>query len=148
MNYSRLAYEQISMQADILLRSGKSAEASRLLRHGLKKAKRARDEAYVLFFRAQKAHHVERNYKSALGFYRQALGLAARNILFLKSVEIALKLLRRAEEDMEYSRPESVTSRNGLVISRKRGACLKLYGRTYDAVVYLNGVPTAHMEPA
>lgn len=141
MNYSELSYEEISMRADVLSRSGKSTEASKLLRRGLKKAKKARDEAYVLFFKAQKAHYIESNYKSALGFYRQALRMTARNILFLKNVEIALKLLRRTEEDMEYLRAESVARDNGFAGSRKRGAYLNLYGRTYDAVKYMDRAP-------
>jgi len=134
MKLSRLSYEDISIQADILSRSGRSAEASKLLRRGLRKARKAGDDGYALFFKAQRAHHIEKNYKSALKFYRQALRMTARNILFLKNVEIALKLLRRTEEDMEYLRAESMAKSGALENPRRMSAYLRLYGRAYDAV--------------
>jgi hypothetical protein len=138
MDYPKMTYEQISDQVAALSNAGKTAIARRLLKRCLRKARRTRNEALHLFLIALVAHYVERDCRSALRSYGQALRRAPRNPLFLKSVENISRLVRHADVVAGDLELEPMVGSNNCVGRRKRTP-KKLYCNTYDAVVYFNG---------
>ena len=144
MDRSSSTYGRIGSQAAMLLHEGRTAEARKLLKRGLRKARFARDKGYIFFFKAMIARHIENDHRSAFQFHRQALRMDPRNLLFLKSVEAGSRMLRQMDDLNRSSNKDIAACHDTLSPSRKR-APNRLYCLTYEGVERLNR--TLALEP-
>jgi len=102
MDVSRLTYEQIGAWADILSHSGREAEATQLLRQGLKRARGDVGDAGALFAKFNGSRPDGAELSGDFETCRQSLKQDPQNPLLMRDMAVALSLLGRMEEAIEY----------------------------------------------